>query len=564
MSGCITFQSDMTVSLEAQTESFPEARDFLLTFAELVKCPEYIHTYRITPLSLWNAAALGMLPDDLLQRAAPFLRFPIPAAVESRIREVMSLWGLVRFERTEEGAILISVANEALLHHLLQVDVLRAALLEEPYRKDPQSDVWTAEIEALERGPIKVALMEIGIPVLDLAGYADGAPLSVSLRDTVQLRPYQRDALDGYYRNNSPLGGSGVVVLPCGAGKTVVAMGIIAELGMQTLIVVTNTTALKQWRRELLEKTSLTEDDIGEYSAARKEIRPLTIATYQILTSRKSKREPFRHFALFEAQNWGLIVYDEVHLLPAPVFQVTAALQARRRLGLTATLVREDGKEGHVFALIGPKRYESPWKLLETQGWLAKAHCYQVRVPAPFELLHDIKQAKKRFRFRMASTNPLKLQAVEELLRQHEESPVLIIGMYLDQLEELATYFDIPLLQGSTKQQEREEKYQAFQEGRIRRLIVSKIGNASVDLPDASVAIQVSGMFGSRQEEAQRLGRILRPKPGENQAHFYSVITAGTTEEEYGLRRQLFLAEQGYGYGCIDFKLDYSSAESHG
>ena len=409
-----------------------------------------------------------------------------------------------------------------------------------------------------DRGNVKSALIKLGFPVEDLAGYIEGAPLEFDLRDETLggkpfgLRKYQRESVDAFYLKGSNQGGSGVVVLPCGAGKTVVAIGSIHATQTQTLVLTTNTVALRQWKNELLDKTTLTEEQIGEYSGDSKEIRPVTLATYQVLTYRKSKDSPFLHFSLFDDGNWGLIVYDEVHLLPAPVFRATASLQARRRLGLTATLVREDAREDDVFSLIGPKKYDVPWKVLEKQGFIAEALCTEVRVPLPDEERYQYAISDKRGKFRIASTNPVKEQICESLIETHKEDHILIIGQYLDQLKALAKRFDVPIITGQTANGKREELYKKFRTGECKLMIVSKVANFAVDLPDANIAIQVSGTFGSRQEEAQRLGRILRPKSDGAGAHFYSLVSRDTCDQDYSVKRQLFLTEQGYRYEIVN------------
>jgi DNA excision repair protein ERCC-3 len=405
-----------------------------------------------------------------------------------------------------------------------------------------------------DRGNIKSALIKIGFPVEDLAGYIEGAPLPFELRETALskkpfgLRKYQQESVDAFYMRGSNHGGSGVIVLPCGAGKTCVGIGCIHAMQTQALVLTTNTMALRQWKSELLDKTTLTEDQIGEYSGDTKEIRPITIATYQVLTYRKTKDSPFVHFGLFDQGNWGIVIYDEVHLLPAPVFRATASLQARRRVGLTATLVREDAREDDVFSLIGPKKYDVPWKVLEKQGWIAQAICHEIRVPLRDEDRYAYAVAGKRSKFRIASTNVDKIDICRKLLKKHKNDNILVIGQYLDQLKEFAEGLKAPIITGKTSQKERERLYSAFRSGEIKLLIVSKVANFAIDLPDANVAIQISGTFGSRQEEAQRLGRILRPKSDEGIAHFYSIVSKDSSDQEFSIKRQLFLTEQGYRY----------------
>jgi DNA excision repair protein ERCC-3 len=470
--------------------------------------------------------------------------------VEASIRDAASRYGRLRMVRGADGLVL--AADEPELAEL--VGRIRGVAPHLGERISPSS----FHVPAAERGRLKQALVKAGWPAEDLAGYTPGEPLPISLRPATRsggafaLRAYQADAAGAFHAGGSERGGSGVVVLPCGAGKTVVAMECMARVGSSTLVLTTSVTAVRQWISELLDKTTLDEDQVGEYSGMAKEIRPVTVATYQVLTHREKAGAPFRHLELFDRRDWGLIVYDEVHLLPAPVFQVTAGLQARRRLGLTATLVREDGREDDVFALIGPKKADVPWKELEGQGWIAKAECTEVRVPLPRPLRMPYATAEARQKFRIASENPDKLPVVRRILERHAGEPALVIGMYVEQIEWIAEQLGIPVLTGTTGQRRRDVLYRDFREGRLPVLAVSKVANFAVDLPDASVAVQVSGTFGSRQEEAQRLGRILRPKPGANQAHFYTLVSRDTEEQEYAMRRQLFLCEQGYAYRIAD------------
>ena len=528
---------------------FAEARDALAPFAELEKSPDYLHTYRITPVSVWNAAALGLKPDDIEHTLHELSCVPVPDSVLTEVRTWMERYGLLRIERSHERFELTS--HDA--------DVLREVLEHEQIRElcevEGDGRVWVTE---LQRGAIKHALIKIGFPVDDRGGYVDGDPLTIGLRDTTRagesfgLRPYQEGAARSFYAGGSVLGGSGVVVLPCGAGKTVVGMGVMELVGTKTLILTTNTVAVRQWREELLDKTTLTEDEVGEYTGEQKKVSPVTISTYQMLTWRRAKSGDFEHFGLFSSENWGLVIYDEVHLLPAPIFRVTADLQARRRLGLTATLVREDGKEDEVFCLIGPKRYDVPWKVLEGQGFIAAATCVEVRVPLDDSLKSSYAAAGARAKFRIASENPAKIPTLEKLIERHPSGRVLIIGQYIDQLKALARHLSAPLITGKTPNPERERLYEAFRSGEERLLIVSKVGNFAIDLPDANIAIQVSGTFGSRQEEAQRLGRILRPKSDGAAAVFYSVVTLGSRDQEFAEKRQLFLTEQGYTYSIVE------------
>ena len=543
-------QGDQSVLAEVASPRFAQARDRLARFAELVKSPEHVHTYRITPLSVWNACAAGADPEEIVGALRDYAKYPVPPNVERSIRDAAARFGRLRIERGADGLVL-ACDEPAVMEEVARIEKVTAHL-------GPRLGPTAFRVDTGDRGRLKQALVKAGWPAEDLAGYTPGEPLPIALREATRagepfaLRAYQADAAGAFHAGGSERGGSGVVVLPCGAGKTVVGMECMARAASSTLVLTTSVTAVRQWRQELLDKTTLHEDQVGEYTGQAKEVRPVTVATYQVLTHRDGRDGPFRHLDLFDRRDWGLIVYDEVHLLPAPVFQVTAGLQARRRLGLTATLVREDGREDDVFALIGPKKADVPWKVLEGQGWIAKAACTEIRVPLPPGLRMDYAVAAPRQKFRVASENPDKLPVVRRLLARHAGEPALVIGMYVDQLAAHARELDLPLLTGSTPQRTRDALYEGFREGRIPVLAVSKVANFAVDLPDAAVAIQVSGTFGSRQEEAQRLGRILRPKPGANQAHFYTLVSADTDEQEYALRRQLFLCEQGYAYRIAD------------
>ena len=550
----IIVQSDKTVFLEVDSPVFEEARDTLCSFAELLKCPEHLHTYSISPLSLWNAASAGLTSKNVIEGLKKYSRYPVPGNVEADIVEYMGRFGRLILERRDERLVLRS-QDPLLLDEISRHKKTRAYIED---RLDPN----TLLIGGPYRGRLKQNLVKIGFPVKDLAGYVKGTPFRIVLRERAlsgkpfSLRDYQRAAVSAFYRGGSTSGGSGAVVLPCGAGKTVIGIGAMAEINTQTLILATNIVALRQWKQEILDKTNIAEDDICEYSGEMKKIGPITIATYQIMTYRKHKTDKFPHLKLFEAQDWGLIVYDEVHLLPAPVFRMTADIQARRRLGLTATLVREDGLESDVFSLIGPKCYDVPWKVLEKQGWIAEAECHEVRVPLPLEQRREYVMAQPRAQFRIASENPVKLDVLDVLLKRHRGDLVLIIGQYIRQLRVVASTFKLPLLTGQTPNSEREKLYDLFRRGEIETLVVSKVANFAVDLPDASVAIQISGTFGSRQEEAQRLGRILRPKDDGRTTHFYSVITRDSTEGEFAQKRQRFLTEQGYRYHISQMEND--------
>jgi DNA excision repair protein ERCC-3 len=543
-------QGDRTILVEVDNPRYAEARDALAPFAELEKSPEHIHTYRLTPLSLWNAAAAGLAADDMIAALRRYSKFPLPTNLPADIAELVSRYGRVKLERHGDKLRLVC-SDRALLEELSRQSKVRNFLGE---RQDADSFV----VEPGHRGMIKQALIAVGYPAEDLAGYTEGAPLALGLRQLCasglpfRLRDYQRDAAATFYAGGDARGGSGVVVLPCGAGKTIVGLAAMAMVQRNTLVLTTSITAVKQWRRELLDKTDLKDRDVAEYTGEIKEIAPVTVATYQILTHRPDKDGEFPHFKLFDQRDWGLIIYDEVHLLPAPVFRVTANIQARRRLGLTATLIREDGREEDVFSLIGPKKYDVPWRELEQRGWIAEASCNEVRVALPEPLRMEYAVAEQRHKYRIASENPAKDEVVARLLEQYAGKQVLVIGQYLRQLRQLSKRFEIPLITGQTANVEREDLYQRFRRGEIRQLILSKVGNFAIDLPDANVLIQVSGTFGSRQEEAQRLGRILRPKASGEVAHFFTLVTRNTSEMDFAHHRQLFLTEQGYSYAIAD------------
>jgi DNA excision repair protein ERCC-3 len=540
-------QSDRTVLLQMGLPDSDEARDLLARFAELVKSPEHVHTYRMTPLSLWNAAATGVQAEEIVKALGTYSRFPVPPTLLREVEELLQRWGKFRLVAGEDGDLILESDDTRLLDQVA-VNPRISPLLKEDLGNGRRS------VAVSHRGLLKQAMVRLQWPVEDLAGYAEGEDLPMTLREVTvsgepfALRSYQKASVQVFHAGGSVKGGSGVVVLPCGAGKTVVGLAAMVELAKSTLILTTSVTALRQWRRELVERTSLTEEQVGEYSGEEKIVAPVTVATYQILTHRRSKDKPFTHFELFRKRNWGLIIYDEVHLLPAPVFRILADIQGRRRLGLTATLVREDGREDEVFSLIGPKKYDVPWRELEQQGFIAAASCVEVRVSPDADLRRQYYAASDREAFVLAATNPAKDAVVGELLERHRGERILVIGHYLSQLRQVAANLDLPVLTGSTPQAERERLYGMFRDGELPVLVVSKVANFAVDLPAASVAIQISGTFGSRQEEAQRLGRILRPKPGANQAWFYTLVTRDTIEVEYARRRQIFLAEQGYRY----------------
>jgi DNA excision repair protein ERCC-3 len=545
--GPLIVQSDRTILLETAHPLYEEARDSIARFAELEKSPEHIHTYRLSPLSLWNAAAAGLAAAQILAALDSLSKYPVPQNVRFDVEDIVGRYGKLRLVRGEDDRLVLQSDEEWLLEEISRLKAVEPCL-------DERIDARSLAIKAGVRGALKQALIKAGFPVEDLAGYVEGAPLSIGLRtDTASGRPfllrhYQEEAVRLFHADGSNRGGSGVIVLPCGAGKTIVGLGVMGKLQTQTLILTANVSALRQWRDEILDKTDLTADQIGEYSGHEKEIRPITLSTYQLLTYRRGKSEEFLHFKLFAERDWGLIVYDEVHLLPAPVFRATAELQARRRLGLTATLVREDGGEDDVFTLIGPKRYDVPWKDLERQGWIATARCTEIRIPLTAESRRQYAVADARAKFRISSTNPLKRELLAELLAEHRADKVLVIGQYIDQLEAIAAETGAPLITGKTPQAERDTLYDQFRGSQLNLLIVSKVSNFAIDLPDANVAIQVSGTFGSRQEEAQRLGRILRPKAEANQARFYALVTRDTRDQEFAQNRQRFLTEQGYQY----------------
>lgn len=537
--GPLIVQSDRTVLLEVANPLAEDARHDLAIFAELERAPEHIHTYRITRLGLWNARAAGHTAEDMLGTLEKYAKFPVPQTVSVDMRETVARYGRLVIDRTEGGELRLRSDDLAVLTEVSGGKRI-APLLGE--RIDDES----FQVAAWARGALKQELVKLGWPAEDLAGYTPGTPHPIGLDETNwHLRDYQQKAVDNFFE-----GGSGVVVLPCGAGKTLVGAGAMATAQTTTLILVTNTVSARQWRDELLRRTTLTAEEIGEYSGQVKEVKPVTIATYQILTAKR--KGEYAHLALLDALDWGLIVYDEVHLLPAPVFKLTAELQARRRLGLTATLVREDGREGDVFSLIGPKRFDAPWKEIESQGFISPAACYEVRVDLPQGERLQYAAAADDERYRLAATAPAKLDVVRQLVERHEGERILVIGQYLDQIDELAEALDAPQLTGATPVDERERLYQAFREGTTKVLVVSKVANFSVDLPEATVAIQVSGSFGSRQEEAQRLGRLLRPKESGLSANFYTLVARDTVDQDFAQNRQRFLAEQGYSYTILD------------
>jgi DNA excision repair protein ERCC-3 len=537
--GPLIVQSDKTLLLEVDHDLAGACRRDIAPFAELERSPEHVHTYRVTPLALWNARAAGHDAEQIVDALLKYSRYPVPHALLVDIADTMARYGRLRLEKHPSHGLILISTDRAVLEEVVRAKKIRP-LLGERVGDD------AVAVHPSERGTLKQALLKLGWPAEDLAGYVDGEAHAIDLDEADwSLRSYQKEAAESFWH-----GGSGVVVLPCGAGKTLVGAAAMAHARATTLVLVTNTVAAHQWKQELLRRTSLTEDEIGEYTGAKKEIRPVTIATYQIMTTRR--KGAYTHLELFDARDWGLIVYDEVHLLPAPIFRMTADLQARRRLGLTATLVREDGREGDVFSLIGPKRYDAPWKEMEAQGWIAPADCVEVRVTLSDSERLAYATAEPDLRYRFCATTETKTKVIQALAARHAAEQTLIIGQYIDQLDELGELLDAPVIKGDTRVKERERLFDAFRSGEISMLVVSKVANFSIDLPEAAVAIQVSGSYGSRQEEAQRLGRVLRPKASGRGARFYAVVARDTLDQEYAAHRQRFLAEQGYAYRIVD------------
>jgi DNA excision repair protein ERCC-3 len=537
--GPLIVQSDKTLLLDIDHPMSTECRRAIAPFAELERSPEHIHTYRLTPLGLWNARAAGHDAEQVIDTLIKYSRYAVPHSILIDVAETMSRYGRLRLEMDPVHGLILITTDTAVLEEVIRAKKIAPLL---GARIDPE----TITVLPSQRGQIKQSLLRLGWPAEDFAGYVDGQAHEISLvQKDWTIRPYQELAAEGFWH-----GGSGVVVLPCGAGKTIVGAAAMAHAKATTLILVTNTIAARQWREELLKRTTLNEDEIGEYSGAKKEIRPVTIATYQVMT--KKKNGVYAHLDLFDSYDWGLIIYDEVHLLPAPIFRFTADIQSRRRLGLTATLVREDGMEGEVFSLIGPKRFDVPWKEIEAQGYIAPAECIEVRVNLTEIERLAYATAEPENRYRNCATTRTKRDVVEALVEKHVDDQVLVIGQYIDQLDELSEVLGAPLIKGETPIKEREILFNKFRTGEIKCLVVSKVANFSIDLPDATIAIQVSGAFGSRQEEAQRLGRILRPKSDGRSAKFYSVISRDTIDQDFAQNRQRFLAEQGYSYKIID------------
>ena len=538
--GPLIVQSDRTLLLETGHPDAPACRSAIASFAELERSPEHVHTYRVTPLALWNARAAGHDAEQVVDALLRWSRYPVPQALLVDVAETMARYGRLALEVDPVHGLVLRSQDRAVLEEVVRSKAVAPLV-------GVRIDADTVVVAGSERGRLKQALLKAGWPAEDRAGYVDGASYPLSLADPAVLRSYQQQAAEAF-----SAAGSGVVVLPCGAGKTLVGLAAMASAGAHTLILVTNAVAARQWRAEILARTTLTEGEVGEYSGERKEIRPVTVATYQILGSRRGGLYP--HMELFSAEDWGLIVYDEVHLLPAPVFRMTAEIQSRRRLGLTATLVREDGREGDVFSLIGPKRFDAPWRDIEAQGWIAPAICTEVRVDLTDEERMSYALSEPEERYRVGATARSKLAVVQRLCQEAAErgEPALVIGQYIEQLEEIGASLGAPVLTGKTPTRQREALYQRFRSGELAVLVVSKVANFSIDLPDASVAVQVSGTFGSRQEEAQRLGRILRPKADGRPAYFFAVVSRDTNDQEFSARRQRFLAEQGYAYRITD------------
>ena len=568
-------QTDRTLLLDVHAPLAEECRDALIPFAELIKSPEHLHTYQVTPLSLWNAASAGFSSDMAIETLKKYSRYDVPQSVEVWVKDTAERFGKLRLvpgpvievENGVKEEYLYLVSSSPFVFKEIESNAFSKKFLvpcEYEMPADSKNDLTENEkkfcfkLNLTDRGIIKQNLIKIGWPVKDDVPLVDGAPLEINLREETLsgknfgVREYQQNAAASLVGDKGPGTGFGTIVLPCGAGKTIVGMQLMSILKTNTLIVTTNISAVHQWIEELMDKTNLTRDQIAEYTGESKSIKPVTVATYQILTWRPEKDGPYPHFSLFRSNNWGLIIYDEVHMLPAPVFRVAAELQAVRRVGLTATLIREDGCEGHVFSLVGPKRFDVPWKELEKSRWIATAQCIEVRIPLEQGKEIEYAVAGNREKHRIASENNLKLGIVKELVEKCTEDKILVIGQYLKQLNEIASILKVPIVTGKTPNSERDRIFADFRNGSIKVLVVSKVANFAIDLPDASMAIQVSGTFGSRQEEAQRLGRILRPK--ERTSRFFTLITKDTVEEEFGNNRQKFLAEQGYSYRIIRYE----------
>ena len=540
----LILQSDHSILLEVENSQYHECRDFLTIFAELIKSPEFIHTYKTTPLSLWNAAALDHSLDKILGGIEKYSKYSPPHNVLNDIKEWYQQYGKLILKKHDDDFLILSSNDSFIFDKITNNKNLKS--------------FWQSKednrllIKKNDRGNIKHALIKAGYPVKDLCGYIAGEELAVKLREVdtngnnFTLRNYQKEAVDAFYQKGKYTGGSGVIVLPCGAGKTIIGLAVLASISNHTLVITTNNISVKQWQNEILSKTSVSRDDIGEYTGASKDIKPITVTTYQMITHRKSADHEMQHLKIFTERKWGLIIYDEAHTLPAPVFSITTFIQAKRRLGMTATLVREDGREDDVFALIGPKRYDIPWKVLENNGYIAEAFCIEYRVSLSKKLQQSYAYAEPRQQFRVAAENLKKLELLQELIKKHSQDQILIIGQYISQLQEIVKLLNLPLITGKTVNKKREELYNKFKSGEINVLVVSKVANFAVDLPDANILVQMSGSYGSRQEEAQRLGRILRPK--KKHSFFYSLVSHNTVEQDFSINRQLFLLEQGYKY----------------
>ena len=536
-------QSDKTMLLDVHSPSFEECRNDIIAFADLVKSPEHIHTYTLSPLTLWNAVSSGLDSNEIISRLKKWSRYEIDERVIFFIEDTASRYGEFILTEEDQDNLRLSVKRERFFLTLLSEPTLKK------YLKKGEGNYFL--ISKLDRGTVKAKMVKMGFPVDDRIPLKKGSRLEFELKDNVEIRDYQKESVDAFLSS----GGYGTIVLPCGSGKTIVGIETAVTLKTNTLILCPNVSSVHQWIRELLDKTTLTPDQIGEYSGETKTIKPVTVCTYQVLTYRtksldKEETEPvYPHFSIFSENNWGLVIYDEVHMLPAPVFRITAELQSIYRLGLTATLIREDGREDEVFSLVGPKRFDTPWAELTQKGFIAKAYCHEVRIPLPHTLELEYALAPKKEKYRIASQNPLKIKVAEAILKKHEGESILIIGQYLEQLQVFRDHFGYPIITGTTSNKKRDELYDKFRSGEEKVMIVSKVANFAVDLPDASVAIEISGSFGSRQEEAQRLGRILRPKARDS--HFYSIVTEYSQEEEFASNRQKFLSEQGYSYSII-------------
>ena len=577
-------QGDRSLLLDVHAPLAEECRNALIPFAELEKSPEHLHTYKLSPLSLWNAASANFSADDAIAVLQKYARYDVPQSIIVWIKEISNRFGKIKLinapnvhfsddsektiiKKTVDGKEVLQKITEQYLYLVADsLAVFKEIGANHSVKKyltvpitatAPDAPDYSYILKLTDRGTIKQLLLQTGWPVKDEVPLCDGESLSIHLREKLSngkeliIRDYQKKSAQALIGDKGPGTGFGTIVLPCGSGKTIVGMTIMDMLKTSTLIITTNISAVHQWIDELLDKTDLNRDQIAEYSGENKEIKPVTVATYQVLTWRPNKEGPYPHFSLFHKRNWGLIIYDEVHMLPAPVFRVVAELQAVRRVGLTATLVREDGCEGYVFSLVGPKRYDVPWKELEREHWIADAECIEVRIDLPVSSEIDYAVSTAREKHKIASMNIKKLPIVKEIIQKCPDDKILVIGQYVQQLSLIAKELDVPLITGKTPNSERDKIYADFRDGKTKVLVVSKVANFAIDLPDASVAIQVSGTFGSRQEEAQRLGRILRPK--ERKSRFFTLITRNTVEEEFGSNRQKFLAEQGYEYKIVRY-----------